>query len=159
METTDDVPENILIRERESTRHQFVHPSTNFAKAFRHLTFVIYDLVPKFVMVYNLKKRIMERIKWENGDTCNMQVLRISGQVICQHVFSLRCQKEEHCKRDGWSYMIQSFTKSKILGFEMYWPNVVEMVNEDNNEDKGYHSLNEERVFINIYLHKCYCYL
>jgi hypothetical protein len=99
METTDDVPENILIRERESTRHQFVHPSTNFAKAFRHLTFVIYDLVPKFVTVYNLKKRIMERIKWENGDTCNMQVLRISGQVICQHVFSLRCQKEEQTRR------------------------------------------------------------
>jgi hypothetical protein len=83
METTDDVPENILIRERESTRHQFVHPSTNFAKAFRHLTFVIYDLVPKFVTVYNLKKRIMERIKWENGDTCNMQVLRPGHLSAC----------------------------------------------------------------------------
>jgi hypothetical protein len=42
METADDVPQNLLIRERESTRYQFVHPSTNFAKAFRHLTFVIY---------------------------------------------------------------------------------------------------------------------
>jgi hypothetical protein len=54
-----------LIRERESTRHQFVHPSTNFAKAFRRLTFVIYDLVPKFVAMYNLKKRIMEVISKE----------------------------------------------------------------------------------------------
>lgn len=30
------------------------------------------------------------------------------------------------------------------VGVEMYWPNVVEVVNDDNNEDKGYHSLNEE---------------
>jgi hypothetical protein len=65
METADDVPQNLLIRERESTRYQFVHPSTNFAKAFRHLTFVIYELVPKFVTMYNLKKQIMEVISKE----------------------------------------------------------------------------------------------
>jgi hypothetical protein len=65
METEDDVPQNLLIRERESTRYQFVHPSTNFAKVFRHLTFVIYELVPKFVTMYNLKKRIMEVISKE----------------------------------------------------------------------------------------------
>jgi hypothetical protein len=65
METEDDVPQNLLIRERESTRYQFVHPSTNFAKAFRHLTFVIYELVPKFVTMYNLKKPIMEVISKE----------------------------------------------------------------------------------------------
>jgi hypothetical protein len=92
--------------------------------------------------------RDMERIQWENADTCSMEVLRISGQVICQHVFSLRCQKGEHCKRDGWSYMMQDYHPGlheiDDVGVEMYWPNVVEVVNDDNNEDKGYHSLNEE---------------
>jgi hypothetical protein len=54
MEAATDLPQNLLIRQREF--HRLVHPSCNFSKAVKHISSLIFSLIPKYLLSFVIKK-------------------------------------------------------------------------------------------------------
>jgi hypothetical protein len=69
---TTDLPENILIREREFKGYKLAHPSSAFSIIFRQCTNLILSNIPTLITGYNIKHKLQRTLADGN---CNINTL------------------------------------------------------------------------------------